>query len=720
MNEDVRIFYDSLFNELNFVLQSFPELKKRWRKILTKNHLEYICVDGANEGTYEERLIGNAVQIACQNNHLEIQNDYQLMDIFNYFGNVQNNNYEVPRKLSVQLKEKSSTCELDINKEADLLSDMLDELDEIPFNKSNEQRILNVLETYLVNLPCPNKQFQDISLYDLMHLTCACAKVISKNWDALDYGELICRNIFLLVSFDISGIQDFIYTIVSKGAHKQLRSRSFYLDMVSEWMADSLLDKCGFNRANLIYSGGGHAYILLDNQPEIVRTVEKFEKEFNQFFINNFRERLFVAFGKCKFSPTILFNNTSDEYFDIFKEISSEISEHKLHRYDVDELEKLNNMTPLSEQECKFCHSMQEVSIRKGYEDDGPLCEQCSRLLNFSKNIQQDTRFVANSKNTDDGLPIGPGTYLHHCFQNDPSNGVIYVKNRIENDGIRIWSGDFAQNEQNLFSTYSEREWTDCGIKKLGALRCDVDDLGFAFMAGFSQQKNGQYNTFLRSSVFSRNMSMFFKSYVNQFAKGNQKEEEKHLTIIYAGGDDMFVIGAWDDVIAFGVDLRQKFIKWTGGKLHLSAGIGIFDSSLPINTIASQTGNLEDIAKANEGKDSICLFDSENVFQFDEFIDKVCRDKFYQIKGFFDNESERGKTFVYKLLDLIRNRDEKNRINFARLAYYLARLEEDTPKERREGFRKFKHNMRNWYDDEKEIRQVEMALVLYIYSIREE
>ena len=32
MNEDVRIYYDSLFNELNFVLQSFPELMKRWRE----------------------------------------------------------------------------------------------------------------------------------------------------------------------------------------------------------------------------------------------------------------------------------------------------------------------------------------------------------------------------------------------------------------------------------------------------------------------------------------------------------------------------------------------------------------------------------------------------------------------------------------------------------------------------------------------------------------
>lgn len=714
MDEDVKIYYDSLFNDLNYVLQSFPQLMKKWRRILTKDNLEWVCVDGINEGTNEERLIGAAVQIACQNSHLDVQNGHRLMDIFNYFGEEERNNYEVPRQLSNHLVLKNNNCHLSSDEELKLLNCMVDELNYVTFDETNEQKVLNILEKYLINLPCPNNHLQDISLYDLMHMTCACARIILKNQNNLNYEKLIHKNIFLLVSFDVSGIQDFIYTIVSSDAHKQLRSRSFYLDMVSEWIADSLLKKCGFNRANLIYSGGGHAYILLENQVKTVKIIEKFEKEFNNFFIDKFRERLFVSFGKCEFSPMTLFNNTSDEYFNIFRNISNEISEHKLHRYNVEELKKLNSKESVANrQECKVCHSTLNVSVRKGFEDDGPVCNICDKLLHFSKNIQQDAEFVVDFENTN-GLPIGPGAYLCHKSQKYNSNSIVYVKNKISNNGIRIWSGDFAENRQNLFNTYAERDWTNCGIKKLGALRCDVDDLGFAFMAGFSQQKGGKYNTFLRSSVFSRNMSMFFKGYVNQIA------EKKHLTIVYAGGDDMFVIGAWDDVIDFGVDLRQKFIAWTGNKLHLSAGIGIFDSKMPINTIADQTGKLEDCAKSNPGKDSICLFDSKNVFQFDEFIDSVYQDKFKQIKNFFDNETERGKTFIYKLLELIRNRNKKDKINFARLAYYLARLEDDTPKDKLEEFKEFKCNMRNWYDDEKEIHQVEMALILYIYSIREE
>ena len=63
-------------------------------------------------------------------------------------------------------------------------------------------------------------------------------------------------------------------------------------------------------------------------------------------------------------------------------------------------------------------------------------------------------------------------------------------------------------------------------------------------MAGFSQQGNGQYSTLSRSATFSRSMSLFFKVYINQFAS------DKKLSIIYAGGDDVFAIGSWQDIIA--------------------------------------------------------------------------------------------------------------------------------------------------------------------------
>ena len=59
---------------------------------------------------------------------------------------------------------------------------------------------------------------------------------------------------------DISGIQDFIYTINNKGALKGLRARSFYLEIMMEHLIDELLEKVELSRANLIYSGGGHAY----------------------------------------------------------------------------------------------------------------------------------------------------------------------------------------------------------------------------------------------------------------------------------------------------------------------------------------------------------------------------------------------------------------------------------------------------------------------------
>ena len=73
------------------------------------------------------------------------------------------------------------------------------------------------------------------------------------------------QNAFMLVSGDVSGIQDFLYTIPSKGALKSLRGRSFYLEIMLENFIDVLLEDLGLARTNLLYSGGGHFYLLAPN-----------------------------------------------------------------------------------------------------------------------------------------------------------------------------------------------------------------------------------------------------------------------------------------------------------------------------------------------------------------------------------------------------------------------------------------------------------------------
>ena len=105
-----------------------------------------------------------------------------------------------------------------------------------------------------------------------------------------------------MYSFDISGIQDFIYTISAKGSLKLLRSRSFYLEIFMENLIDELLDYIGMSRANLIYSGGGHAYIITANTENIKQKIAEFESKINEWLLGEFKTALFLGCGyvQCK------------------------------------------------------------------------------------------------------------------------------------------------------------------------------------------------------------------------------------------------------------------------------------------------------------------------------------------------------------------------------------------------------------------------------------
>ena len=82
---------------------------------------------------------------------------------------------------------------------------------------------------------------------------------------------------------DISGIQSIKYTISSKNALKTLRARSFYLEIMMEHIIDLLLDRLQLSRANLLYSGGGHCYLLFANTTETVIQIQKFQEELKEW-----------------------------------------------------------------------------------------------------------------------------------------------------------------------------------------------------------------------------------------------------------------------------------------------------------------------------------------------------------------------------------------------------------------------------------------------------
>lgn len=613
--------------------------------------------------------------------------------------------------------------------------------------------LLEVLEANHTFVPSSTDKSQvpDISLYDHEKLTAALALCIYKYLKAngfIDYKkklysgatEFYAKKVFLMYAIDVSGIQDFIYTITDSGALKTLRSKSFYLEMIVENYVDELFDRLGLCRTNLMYTGGGHAYMILPNTQKAKDIVNQFEEETNKWLMENFKTDLYIATGMCECSSNDLQNATEGAYKNIFTSVKQMISEKKMKRYTASDIRWLNKSSIVDGQrECKICH-------RTDLLNKDNLCEICGALVEGSSEIVNAKFFtvLANKPEKRVSLPLSKDRYLVfddkeelvETMKNAGEKEYIrtYVKNELYSGlgvSTKIWVGDYKKQD-----TFTDLVNSAKGIKRLGVLRADVDNLGATFVEGLKSDRYGeQLITISRTSTLSRKISIFFKQYVNEILKDGEfylynntsSDKQRNAMIVYSGGDDVFVIGAWDDIIGFAVDLHNKLDKYTQGTLTISAGIGIFPDKTPVSHMARVTGKLEDSAKARQEdgkvvKNGICLFEEDKVFGWEEFVNEVCKEKLDLIERYLRLNSEKGKNFIYNMLDLIRNEDDK--INIARFAYAIARIEpnSDAKDEVKEMYQEFRTKMYTWYKNEnkKDKKQLITAIYLYVYLNREE
>ena len=119
----------------------------------------------------------------------------------------------------------------------------------------------------------------DISLYDHLKTTAALAACLQRQLGPDGVGELLAAltarqrldgrlgvPICVLVKGDISGTQDFLYLLTSKGAARGLRGRSFDLQQLTETIARWILRKLDLPVTNLLLAAGGHFYLVLPYQ----------------------------------------------------------------------------------------------------------------------------------------------------------------------------------------------------------------------------------------------------------------------------------------------------------------------------------------------------------------------------------------------------------------------------------------------------------------------
>ena len=635
--------------------------------------------------------------------------------------------------------------------------------------------LLRVIEETMSYVPSPAGA--DISLYDYARMTAAYAAALHRYAAAQDIhsahtyeergGEALPA--FLLVSADISGIQPFIYAIPSKGALKSLRGRSFYLEILLENIVDEILAACGISRSALLYTGGGHFYLLLPNTEDVQNILARCHTEVNNWMLEHFGSSLYLAMAWTACTGAELAGQGTQE---AFRRVSEGLSAEKLCRYSEEQLAAMFmpesdwNKTRDKERECAVCRTSTAHLMPYPADPSIEACAMCSHLLKFGERILTKNAFCVSAERGAEALSlpgIGRTLYLTAEELDDVDRlsykiERIYAKNAAYTGDLpaaHLWLGDYSAREDGSvlemerLARRSGGAEDSRGIPRIGVMRADVDNLGAAFLAGFP----AAYATMTRTAALSQRLSLFFKHYINDICHGKfsthfslfgrEKKAARDVHIVYSGGDDVFLLGAWDDIVELAVDLRGAFSRFTSGKLHFSAGLGFFKDKCPIAEMARRTGELESRAKDRRDvdgrpkKDSVALFgavmegrsradfeERAQVYGWGEFMQGVCGEKlaFLRENCTFDGTSDTarmllGKSAVYRLLRLLEA--DGASVQLARFAYTLARMDPGAKSPAKEAYARIRTQLYEWYRDIEKRRQLSTALQLIIYSIRE-
>jgi CRISPR-associated protein Csm1 len=472
----------------------------------------------------------------------------------------------------------------------------------------------------------------DVALVDKARTTAAVAAAIANN-----NGE----DKFSLVAGDLSGIQKFIYTISSDGALKSLRARSFYLELVIEEAVQQLLEELQLPSTNIVYAGGGKLYILAQGTDTTSNAVKKVRQQFNQWLVKAFQGKVFLALDFLNFPKEDIGTTQFAEYWSNLT--TNKLAVHKNRKFadQISELIKKHD----SYEPCRVCHRDDKDDLKplnKNELDSVLACGTCRRMFRLGGQLLRVDAIVRSTKRDNIHnageekliFKLPNRVVYYHLFKDKESLTIADIKDSetiflINNWDIEeyrhsnfspLFLGNYAQESEEKGTTIRAEEMAikARGIKRVGYLRMDVDRLGRIFAEGLGDKK-----TLPRIAGLSRQMSYFFKVYLNSLAKNRlnnlpkvkgtisslTQESRCNLLLIYAGGDDLFVSGAWNEVVEFAFDIYQSFRAYTGCNpdITLSGGMSIDDAKYPLYQAAKASGNAEDAAKDN-GRDSLSLF----------------------------------------------------------------------------------------------------------------
>ena len=438
----------------------------------------------------------------------------------------------------------------------------------------------------------------------------------------------ILQDKMFLIGGDFYGIQKFIFdNLGSKNAAKVLRAKSAFCELFMMVLAKFICQKLAIDEKCILSCTAGKFEILSPNFDEAA--FEEIKGVINAYFIKNFFGVSGVSLscvecGRADFAEPSRYKELRDKIgkaveLEKFKKLNLK-EQNPVLSYD----KGITNQTL-----CRICN------IRK-IAHDNDKCEICSAFVRLGERLATDSKKI-NSKDI----------------------GIDFMDVSLEiTENIR----SYVAKNAGAIVDFEDLAKKSCGETAIAVIKADVDNMGnFIKHSDVTQ-------SFINFDTFSKGINNFFSLYVPR----KMKEKFENSYTVFAGGDDLLIVGSYDQMIELAVFVRQEFMKFIKTKdLSISFGVILAKPSTPISFLAQTSEKWLESSKEMSGKDAITIFGE--TAKWDSYLNVRS-----QILDEFTKFNIDNTAFLYRLLELCEMskkvcEDVKNTMWKSKLSYSFTR-----------------------------------------------
>ncbi|MBF0508990.1 MAG: type III-A CRISPR-associated protein Cas10/Csm1 [Deltaproteobacteria bacterium] len=471
--------------------------------------------------------------------------------------------------------------------------------------------LVSLLEKYTWCVPSSTRNTSpDVSLFDHSTSTAGIAQSLFmfhvSNGGIPHFDDEVKK--FILLAGDLSGIQDYIFSTSKsniRGASKIFRAGSFFLQALIRSVILNVQERFNLLSVCRIMDLGGKFILLLPHLNHVLEGLDELDNEVQNWFRRRFKGRLTLSLDwSARLSQQDFFCDSFQGKLDLANDKLEAAGAKKPAKIFAGHSQIIeNNYNEFEDGNCALCGMnradavtskeyarMEKVNVK--------VCADCgARITYLGPRIPKTNYLIYKSTG---GIPLFGGLclFLEKEVPTD-FNDVRHVDALVDGHGFhRVRPAGRLPRIDQLGDDKL------MGRPLLGFLKVDVDNLCLLFSRGLDNRLS-----IARFCTMSRMLNLFFSDYLVHLAE----REFPGIYIIYAGGDGLFSIGPWNQMVEFDVTLRKKLDAFCcrNEDITLSAGMLVTNPGLPMRPAAGLVESALEAAKgykdSNRVKNSFCF-----------------------------------------------------------------------------------------------------------------